>query len=42
MAHNCPRALLMDENDIFRAGLRDCLKAEAIEVSGETDDPETA
>jgi DNA-binding NarL/FixJ family response regulator len=39
MADNCPRSLLVDENDIFRAGLRDYLEAEAIEVIGETDDP---
>lgn len=42
MAHNYPCGLLVDDNDVFRAGLRECLEAEAIEVSGETDDPATA
>jgi DNA-binding NarL/FixJ family response regulator len=42
MADDCPRSLLVDENDVFRAGLRDCLEAEAIEIIGETDDPKSA
>ena len=42
MAHNYPRGLLVDENDIFRTGLRDCLEAEGLAVIGETDDPATA
>lgn len=43
MAHNYPRGLLVDENDIFRAGLRDCLEAEEIAVIGdEVGDPATA
>ncbi len=36
------RAACWYENDVFRAGLRECLEAEGIEVLGETDDPETA
>jgi DNA-binding NarL/FixJ family response regulator len=37
-----PRGVLVDENEVFRAGLRDCLESEDVDVIGEAGDPATA